>query len=256
MQTLNHDATVTSEAVNVNGKIDADQIILIERIDDILPQTQCQQCGYQGCNPYAAALAQGQAQINQCPPGGEAGIQALANLLNLPYIPLNTSHGLIKPKAVAIIDEQHCIGCTLCIKACPVDAILGASKQMHTVISQECTGCELCIAPCPVDCITMQPVSNKTQSDALDNKTAADLARKRHQNRQMRLALEKQQRAQTYAKRHHPSQPVAESTLNAANNTASSNTDAIKKAAIAAAMARVKAQKNSPLESVKRDVSG
>ncbi|MCX7627094.1 MAG: electron transport complex subunit RsxB [Methylophilaceae bacterium] len=131
---------------------------LVDKIDAILPQTQCGQCGYPGCRPYAAAIAKGEADINQCPPGGEAGVRALADLLGVEPKPLNTAHGVPKPKSVAVIDENLCIGCTLCIQACPVDAILGAAKQMHTVIASECTGCELCVAPCPVDCITMVPI--------------------------------------------------------------------------------------------------
>ena len=131
---------------------------LVEKINAILPQTQCGQCGYPGCKPYATAIAKGEADINQCPPGGEAGIQELAALLGVEPKPLNTAHGITKPKSVAFIDESICIGCTLCIQACPVDAILGAAKQMHTVIAEECTGCELCVAPCPVDCISMAPV--------------------------------------------------------------------------------------------------
>lgn len=131
---------------------------LIARIDAILPQTQCGQCGYPGCKPYATALAKGEADINQCPPGGDAGVRALADLLGVEYKPLNAKHGTPKPKALALIDENLCIGCTLCLQACPVDAILGAAKQMHTVIASECTGCELCIAPCPVDCISMKTI--------------------------------------------------------------------------------------------------
>ena len=132
---------------------------LVQKIDAILPQTQCGQCGFPGCKPYATAIAAGEADINQCPPGGEAGMQKLAELLGVEPKPLNAEHGVPKPKAVAIIDEAVCIGCTLCIQACPVDAILGAAKHMHTVIAQECTGCELCLPPCPVDCIRMVPLS-------------------------------------------------------------------------------------------------
>jgi electron transport complex protein RnfB len=124
-------------------------------IDAILPQTQCGQCGFAGCRPYAEAIAAGEADINQCPPGGENGIVALAELLGRDPKPLNPENGAEKPKMLAVIDEQNCIGCTLCIQACPVDAILGAAKHMHTVIAKECTGCELCLAPCPVDCIQM-----------------------------------------------------------------------------------------------------
>ena len=134
-------------------KPDADPVA--DQINQVLPQTQCGQCGYPGCRPYAQAIAAGEADINQCPPGGEAGVRALADLLGLQPLPLNPENGTQKPFAVAVIDEQACIGCTLCIQACPVDAILGAAKLMHTVIQKECTGCELCLPPCPVDCIDM-----------------------------------------------------------------------------------------------------
>ncbi len=128
---------------------------LVDEVNAVLPQTQCGQCGYPGCKPYAEAIINDSAPINQCPPGGQAGVKALADLLNLDEIPLNAENGTEKPPRVAVIDENACIGCTLCIQACPVDAILGASKRMHTVIADECTGCELCVPPCPVDCIDM-----------------------------------------------------------------------------------------------------
>jgi electron transport complex protein RnfB len=134
-------------------RVNADPVV--EQINQLLPQTQCGQCGYPGCRPYAAAIAAGVAEINQCPPGGLAGIQALADLLGREILQLNPENGEEKPRTVAVIDEQTCIGCTLCIQACPVDAILGAAKQMHTVIESECTGCDLCLPPCPVDCIEM-----------------------------------------------------------------------------------------------------
>lgn len=130
---------------------------LVEKIDAVLPQTQCGQCGYPGCKPYATAIASGEADINKCPPGGEEGIRKLADLLGVDFKPFGEG-AAPKAKSVAFIDEQTCIGCTLCLQACPVDAILGAAKQMHTIIAQECTGCELCIAPCPVDCISMLPL--------------------------------------------------------------------------------------------------
>jgi electron transport complex protein RnfB len=130
-----------------------------EQINAILPQTQCGQCGYPGCRPYAEAIAGGDA-INKCPPGGEATIAALADLLDVEPLPLDAEHGSEKPRTVAYIREDECIGCTKCIQACPVDAILGAAKQMHTVIAAECTGCDLCVAPCPVDCIDMLPVTS------------------------------------------------------------------------------------------------
>lgn len=126
-----------------------------DRIDQLLPQTQCGQCGYPGCRPYAQAIAEGDA-INKCPPGGDAGIRTLAALLAVEPLPLDAAHGEAKPAPlVAFIREDECIGCTKCIQACPVDAILGAAKHMHTVIANLCTGCDLCVAPCPVDCIDM-----------------------------------------------------------------------------------------------------
>lgn len=139
----------------VRFRVQSDPVV--DRIDAILPQTQCGQCGYPGCRPYAEAIARGEADINQCPPGGEAGVRALADLLGRDPKPINPENGVEKPDLVAVIDEDVCIGCTKCIQACPVDAILGAARQMHTVIESECTGCELCVAPCPVDCIDMVP---------------------------------------------------------------------------------------------------
>lgn len=126
-----------------------------EKIEALLPQTQCAQCGYPGCRPYAEAIASEQADINRCPPGGERTIRALADLLGRETKPLATEVGQEKPALLAVIDEKRCIGCTLCIQACPVDAIIGSSKWMHTVIAAECTGCELCLPPCPVDCIDL-----------------------------------------------------------------------------------------------------
>ena len=130
---------------------------LATRIEALLPQTQCTQCGYAGCKPYAQAIARGEAGIDQCPPGGEAGVQALAELLGRRPGPVNPAHGLHKPPQVALVREAECIGCTKCIQACPVDAIVGASRLMHTVIAELCTGCELCLPPCPVDCIDLVP---------------------------------------------------------------------------------------------------
>lgn len=190
--------------------------ILIERIDSILPQTQCRQCGFLGCMPYAEAIAAGSASINQCPPGGEAGIQQLADLLGINPIPLNAANGVTKPKAAALIDEQDCIGCTLCIDACPVDAIVGAAKQMHTVIEAECTGCELCLAPCPVDCIRMTPptklvaalesshsiiIVNESLNESEVKKRAADHARERYQFRLLRLDREEQEQVEKFAQK-------------------------------------------------------
>ena len=138
----------------VRFRVEGDPIA--EQINALLPQTQCGQCGYPGCKPYAEAIAGGD-KINKCPPGGEATIQALADLLDVEAEPLDAEGGE-KPQMVAYIREPECIGCTKCIQACPVDAILGASKRMHTVIINECTGCDLCVAPCPVDCIDMLPL--------------------------------------------------------------------------------------------------
>ncbi len=137
---------------------------IADQINAILPQTQCGQCGYPGCRPYAEAIANEGEAINKCPPGGESGIQALADLLDVEPIPLDEEHGEEKVKAVAFIREAECIGCTKCIQACPVDAILGAAKQMHTVIASECTGCDLCVEPCPVDCIDMIPEKETLQT--------------------------------------------------------------------------------------------
>ena len=129
----------------------------VDAIDALLPQTQCTRCGYRGCRPYAEAIAAGAAPINQCPPGGATTIAALAGLLVRPALPLNPANGTEGPPLVAQIDEEACIGCVKCLPPCPVDAIIGARQQMHTVILALCTGCELCIAPCPVDCISMVP---------------------------------------------------------------------------------------------------
>jgi Na+-translocating ferredoxin:NAD+ oxidoreductase subunit B len=144
-------------AASVKFKVEGDP--LVEQIDTLLPQTQCGQCGYPGCKPYATAIADGKADINRCPPGGHTTIQALADLLGVEAKPLDAEHGVeAEVKTVAYIHEDLCIGCTKCIQACPVDAILGAAKLMHTVIVSECTGCDLCVEPCPVDCIDMLPV--------------------------------------------------------------------------------------------------
>jgi len=130
---------------------------LVERLDRLLPQTQCGQCGFNGCRPYAEAMARGEAAIDRCPPGGDAGARILARLLDVPPLPYDRSRGLHRQPQVAIVIEADCIGCTKCIQACPVDAIVGASKLMHTVVPPLCTGCELCVPACPVDCIKLQP---------------------------------------------------------------------------------------------------
>ncbi|MBT3334771.1 MAG: electron transport complex subunit RsxB [Methylococcales bacterium] len=140
----------------IRFKIEGDP--LVAEIEAVLPQTQCGQCSFPGCKPYAEAIATGKADINQCPPGGEAGVKALADLLGLEVKPLDENFGVATEQKVAVIVETDCIGCTMCIQACPVDAILGAAKYMHTVIAFECTGCDLCVDPCPVDCIVMTPI--------------------------------------------------------------------------------------------------
>lgn len=168
---------------------------LTDKINALLPQTQCQKCGYDGCLPYAQALSARTADINQCPPGGAAGIQSLAELLGVDSKPLNPEHGVERPRLLAVINEAECIGCTKCIPPCPVDAIIGAPKHMHSIISQQCTGCELCIAPCPVNCISMEPAPLPAWT-----KTDAELAKLRYESRNQRLAkqeadkLERQKR--------------------------------------------------------------
>jgi electron transport complex protein RnfB len=173
---------------------------VIDEINAILPQTQCRQCGFPGCRPYAEAISSGAADINQCPPGGDEGIIELAHLLGVDPKPLNPQFGLHKPKSVAFIIEQDCIGCVKCIMACPVDAILGAAKFMHTVIISECTGCELCIAPCPVDCIVMKPLPtplDKEQPFTRNQKKAhAQLAKRRFDARCLRKEKEIMEKAE------------------------------------------------------------
>jgi electron transport complex protein RnfB len=249
--------------------------LLIAEIDAILPQTQCRQCGFDGCKPYATAIAERRARINQCPPGGEQGIHKLAELLGLSPIPLNTAHGITKPKADAFIDEHTCIGCTLCIAACPVDAIVGAAKLAHAVISAECTGCELCIPACPVNCITMVPVSqvpfsaipdpcvpgplgNQTMDVALgevptatrsfsdqqeQRMKASDRARTRYRSRLRRLAREKTEREEKLAMTTGATKSCDNSTPGIAEVASG-----IKRAAIEAALARAKASQSRTAE--------
>ncbi len=209
---------------------------LIDQIDAVLPQTQCGKCGYSGCRPYAEAIAEGRADINQCPPGDQVGILKIAELLKVSPKPLNTTHGFPSPyKVVAMIDEHLCIGCTFCLKACPVDAIVGAAKQMHTVIAAECTGCELCIAPCPMDCISLIPADEKLAgtdnlSAAERKQQAANHARTRYQRRQQRLERDQRLAAEKSAKHKTHSQP----------ETTKIMTEERKKAVIEAALARAK----------------
>lgn len=168
-----------------NGKIaDVNALTspLALRLDAVLPQTQCRRCGYDSCRPYAEAMAAGAADIDRCPPGGDAVVTALSGLTGRAVKPVNPECGQPGPLLVAVIDETRCIGCTLCIQACPVDAILGAQKRMHTILPSLCSGCELCIAPCPVDCIDLKPDRREWTSDD------AAAARKRYDDRAARLA--------------------------------------------------------------------
>lgn len=211
--------------------------MLAERINRLLPQTQCTKCGFDGCAPYAQAIALDQAPINRCPPGGEAGIAALAQLLDRPLLPLDTSCGHHVPLQVAVIDEQYCIGCTLCIQACPVDAILGASKLMHTVIAQDCTGCDLCVAPCPVDCIEMvnvEPERTWTRNDA-------DKARVRYERRQSRI------KRTPLSLRHDEASPAPEKATSTSPVPlrAEPNTLLDKQTAVQAALARARARRGA-----------
>jgi Na+-translocating ferredoxin:NAD+ oxidoreductase subunit B len=158
------------------------------RIDALLPQTQCTRCGYSGCKPYAAAIAGGEAEINQCPPGGKATIEALAQLLKRPMLALNPINGVETPLRVAWIDEARCIGCARCLGPCPVDAIVGAQKYMHTVLIDRCTGCELCLPPCPVDCIEMRTAAEAVNDPTLNRERYAA-----HSSRLLNQAAERQQ---------------------------------------------------------------
>ena len=170
------------------GSLTADP--LVDRIDAALPQTQCTRCGFPDCHAYAEAIACDGAAINRCPPGGTEGIVRLARLTGLAVLPLDPVRGTEGPRTLAVIDENWCIGCTLCIKACPVDCIIGASKRMHTVIDEQCTGCELCVPACPVDCISMRPVTGTRTGWAAWSQAQAEAARRRYQERQARRQRE------------------------------------------------------------------
>ena len=173
---------------------------LVQSLDDALPQTQCTRCGYPDCRSYAEAMARGEADINQCPPGGAEGIARLAQITGRPALPLNPAHGHEGPRRLAVIDEAWCIGCTLCLKACPVDCIVGGSKQMHTVIAPSCTGCELCIPVCPVDCISLEDVPGGQTGWAAWSAPQAQEARERfefHRFRQQRADAETSARLAT-----------------------------------------------------------
>ena len=178
---------------------------LAQRIDALLPQTQCTRCGYPACLAYAQAIANDEADINQCPPGGATGIQNLAALLGREAKPLNPANGFEKPAEIAFIGEEACIGCTKCIQVCPVDAIIGASKMMHTILVEECTGCDLCIPACPVDCIAMLTPDTVGASAYADDETTRSTRaahfRQRYQARETRLASEREERDAALAAR-------------------------------------------------------
>ena len=174
---------------------------LAERLDAALPQTQCTRCGYPDCRAYAQAMAAGEAAINRCPPGGAEGVQRLATITGLPVLPLDAQQGVEGPRALAVIDEAWCIGCTLCIKACPVDCIVGAPKLMHTVIDNLCTGCELCVPVCPVDCIAMLPVTPGRSGWSAWSAAQADEARGRYGFHQLRAQRDERENDQRLAAR-------------------------------------------------------
>jgi electron transport complex protein RnfB len=209
---------------------------LADILEDLLPQTQCTKCGYPACRPYAEAMAAGEADINQCPPGGMEGVRRLAAATGRPVIPLNPVNGFERPRPVAYIDENLCIGCTLCLQACPVDAILGASKQMHNILPELCTGCDLCVAPCPVDCITMAPVTLATGWAAW-SQADADAARARHDFRTARLERERLENARLAAKAVEKMRAVTAETTNTPEELAEKER---KRAIIAAAIERAK----------------
>ncbi len=223
---------------------------LADRIEDLLPQTQCTKCGYPACRPYAEAIASGEANYNQCPPGGGEGVARLAALLGKPVIPLNSANGVERPRPLAVIDEQVCIGCTLCMQACPVDAIVGAPKQMHTVIAELCTGCDLCVPPCPVDCISMLPVTAEATGWNAWSQAQADAARERHTRREARLVHEREaaearaaaRRAGSGASAQAP-QAGAEQASTAPATPAADDAEAKKRAIIQAALERARKKK-------------
>jgi electron transport complex protein RnfB len=222
-----------------------DRVTLADRIEDLLPQTQCTKCGYAGCRPYAEAVAQGEAGYNQCPPGGAQGIARLAALLGQPVIPLNPANGEERPRPLAVIDETLCIGCTLCMQACPVDAIVGGPKLMHTVVAALCTGCDLCVPPCPVDCIDMVPVTGERTGWQAWSDTQADAARARHERRLARLEGERQAaQARAAARRAEAAASSASSAAPAAPTPADEEA-AKKRAIIQAALERARQKKEA-----------
>ena len=217
------------------GSSDAD------RIHALLPQTQCTRCGYPDCRAYAEAIASGEARINQCPPGGQEGISRLARLTGQPEQPLDPAFGREGPMTVAVIDENWCIGCTLCIKACPTDAILGTNKRMHTVIEAYCTGCDLCLPVCPVDCITMEPISGSRTGWQAWGPEQAVTARVRYERRRERLASE----ASVRIARHEAQAQAKLADLAAHSRLTDPATLDRKKTLIAAALTRARAAREA-----------
>jgi Na+-translocating ferredoxin:NAD+ oxidoreductase subunit B len=216
-----------------------------KQINALLPQTQCTRCGFPDCEGYAQAIARGEAGINQCPPGGAEGVKRLAQLTGLPEVPLSEVHGTEGPRTLAIIDEAWCIGCTLCIKACPVDAIIGTNKHMHTVIESQCTGCELCIPVCPVDCISLVPAHPAHETEPAPTGWAAwpqdlaDQARQRYAFHQIRVVRAKADHdARLQAKAEHKLAHIEE----ASKLTDPQELDK-KRAVIEAALARARARR-------------
>jgi len=210
---------------------------LIDRIDRALPQTQCTRCGFPDCHAYATAVVSESAAINRCPPGGAEGIARLAAITGRPAAPLDPARGVEGPRALAVIDEAWCIGCTLCIKACPVDCIVGASKRMHTVVDDQCTGCELCLPACPVDCIVMTPVTGARTGWQAWSEAQAGEARQRYAFHRMRIERDERENNVRLANK------AAEKLAHLEQNTSLTDPMAIerKRAVVQAALARAKA---------------
>ncbi len=226
---------------------------LADRIEDLLPQTQCTKCGFPACRPYAEAIADGSAGYNQCPPGGAEGVARIAALLGKPVIPIHPAHGHERERPLAVIDEAVCIGCTLCIQACPVDAIVGAAKQMHTVVPALCTGCDLCVAPCPVDCISMVTATPGRTGWAAWTQQDADAARQRHAARAHRLRRDKQENdARLAAKAVAKLKEVDASTPAGAAEQAEKER---KRTIIQAAMERARLQKEKAAQDTAQDTA-